>query len=62
MGGGIFSHRCTFVIRKTSPLTPAAMSLFRTIDYIRKGGFAKYWRDMQYIGDAKWGTFVGFDR
>ena len=38
------------------------MSLYRTIDYIRKGGFAKYWRDMQYIGDAKWGRMVGMDR
>lgn len=51
-----------FVIRKSSPLTPIAMSLQRTIDYIRKGGFAKYWRDMQYIGDAKWGKMVGVDR
>lgn len=38
------------------------MSIARTVDYIRKGGFAKYWRDMQYIDDAKWGTMVGIDR
>lgn len=38
------------------------MSLWRTIDYIRKGGFAKYWHDMQGIGDAKWGRMVGVDR
>ena len=38
------------------------MSIARTVDYIRKGGFAKYWRDMQYIGDAKWGRMVGLDR
>lgn len=38
------------------------MSLQRTINYIQKGGFAKYWRDMQYIGDAKWGRMVGIDR
>ena len=38
------------------------MSLARTINHIRNGGFAKYWRDMQYIGDAKWGRMVGLDR
>ncbi|KAI3613306.1 hypothetical protein CBS9595_004139 [Malassezia furfur] len=37
------------------------MSIARTVDYIRKGGFAKYWRDMQYIDDAKWGRMVGID-
>lgn len=40
----------------------ADMSLARTINHIRNGGFAKYWRDMQYIGDAKWGRMVGLDR
>lgn len=38
------------------------MSIARTVDYIRKGGLAKYWRDMQYIDDAKWGKMVGIDR
>lgn len=38
------------------------MSLARTINHIKNGGFAKYWRDMQYIGDAKWGRMVGIDR
>ncbi|WFD04500.1 hypothetical protein MOBT1_003210 [Malassezia obtusa] len=37
------------------------MSIARTVDYIRKGGLAKYWRDMQYIDDAKWGKMVGID-
>ncbi|WFD44991.1 hypothetical protein MPSI1_003667 [Malassezia psittaci] len=37
------------------------MSIARTVDFIRKGGLAKYWRDMQYIDDAKWGTMVGID-
>lgn len=37
------------------------MSLRRTIDYIRKGGLGKYWHDMQYIGDAKWGKYIGMD-
>ena len=37
------------------------MSIARTVDYIRKGGLAKYWRDMQYIDDAKWGRMVGID-
>lgn len=39
-----------------------AMSLQRTLKYIQQGGFSKYWRDMQYIGDAKWGRMVGIDR
>lgn len=38
------------------------MSLARTINHIRNGGFSKYWRDMQYMGDAKWGRMVGLDR
>lgn len=38
------------------------MSLQRTLKYIKQGGFSKYWRDMQYIGDAKWGRMVGIDR
>ncbi|WFD24792.1 hypothetical protein MEQU1_003497 [Malassezia equina] len=37
------------------------MSLQRTLKYIQQGGFSKYWRDMQYIGDAKWGRMVGID-
>lgn len=38
------------------------MSLARTINYIRKEGIKKFWRDLNYIGDAKSGTLVGIDR
>ncbi|WFD32700.1 hypothetical protein MSPP1_003750 [Malassezia sp. CBS 17886] len=37
------------------------MSLQRTVNHIRSGGLAKFWRDLQYIGDAKWGRMVGVD-
>ena len=50
------------VLPPRSVATLSVMSLWRTIDYIRKGGFAKYWHDMQGIGDAKWGRMVGVDR
>ncbi|CEH14449.1 NADH:ubiquinone oxidoreductase, B17.2 subunit [Ceraceosorus bombacis] len=38
------------------------MSLARTIANARKAGLSKFWRDLQYIGDAKAGTLVGIDR
>lgn len=38
------------------------MSLPRTISHIRKSGLKKFWRDLNYIGDAKAGTLVGTDR
>ncbi|KAN0064134.1 hypothetical protein ACQY0O_003301 [Thecaphora frezii] len=38
------------------------MSLARTINYIRQVGFKRYWRDLNYIGDAKAGRLVGTDR
>lgn len=38
------------------------MSLARTINYIRKEGIKKFWRDLNYIGDAKSGRLVGVDR
>lgn len=37
------------------------MSLLRTIRNIRQVGLKQYWRDLQYIGDAKAGTLVGID-
>ncbi|PWN90997.1 NDUFA12-domain-containing protein [Acaromyces ingoldii] len=37
------------------------MSLARQIRNARVAGLKKYWRDLQYIGDAKAGTFVGAD-
>lgn len=37
------------------------MSLARTIKHIRQAGLKKFWRDLQYIGDAKAGTLVGVD-
>lgn len=42
------------------PIT--TMSLARTINYIRKEGLRKFWRDINYIGDAKSGRLVGVDR
>jgi len=38
------------------------MSLPRTIKNIRASGFKKFWRDLNYIGDAKAGTLVGIDK
>ncbi|CBQ69154.1 related to nadh-ubiquinone oxidoreductase subunit b17.2 [Sporisorium reilianum SRZ2] len=38
------------------------MSLARTINYIRREGLRKFWRDLNYIGDAKSGRLVGIDR
>ncbi len=38
------------------------MSLARTINAIRKDGIKKFWRDLNYIGDAKTGRLVGIDR
>ncbi|EPQ27672.1 uncharacterized protein PFL1_04810 [Pseudozyma flocculosa PF-1] len=38
------------------------MSLARTINYIRQVGLKRYWRDLNYIGDAKAGRLVGTDR
>lgn len=38
------------------------MSLARTIAAIRKDGIKKFWRDLNYIGDAKTGRLVGTDR
>ena len=38
------------------------MSLYRTIRSIQRVGLRDWWRQMQYIGDAKSGTFVGADQ
>lgn len=37
------------------------MSVARQVENARKLGFAKYWHDMQSIGDAKVGNLVGVD-
>jgi len=37
------------------------MSLARTINNMRRSGLREWWRQMQYIGDAKYGAFVGKD-
>ncbi|PWN32513.1 NDUFA12-domain-containing protein [Meira miltonrushii] len=37
------------------------MSLPRTISNLRKAGFKQWWRDLQYIGDPKYGRLVGTD-
>jgi len=38
------------------------VSLARTIRNIRRVGVKEWWRQMQYIGDAKAGTLVGKDQ
>ncbi|EAU84300.1 hypothetical protein CC1G_01296 [Coprinopsis cinerea okayama7 len=38
------------------------VSLWRTIRNIQRTGVGQWWRQMQYIGDAKSGRFVGADQ
>ncbi|KAJ3548819.1 hypothetical protein NMY22_g1122 [Coprinellus aureogranulatus] len=38
------------------------VSLYRTIRSIQRVGLREWWRQMQYIGDAKSGTLVGTDQ
>ena len=38
------------------------VSLARTIRSIRRVGLREWWRQMQYIGDAKSGRYVGRDQ
>ncbi|KIK08459.1 hypothetical protein K443DRAFT_672477 [Laccaria amethystina LaAM-08-1] len=38
------------------------VSLLRTIRNLRRAGFKEWWRQMQYIGDAKAGTYIGADQ
>jgi len=38
------------------------VSLVRTLRSIRRVGLREWWRQMQYIGDAKSGTYVGQDQ
>lgn len=38
------------------------VSLARTIRSIRRTGLKEWWRQMQYIGDAKSGTLIGKDQ
>ncbi|KAH9482470.1 NADH dehydrogenase [ubiquinone] 1 alpha subcomplex subunit N7BM [Psilocybe cubensis] len=38
------------------------VSLQRTIRNMRRVGLREWWRQMQYIGDAKAGTYVGKDQ
>jgi hypothetical protein len=44
------------------PHLAPAMSLARTIRSMRRVGLKQWWRDLQYIGDAKSGTLVGKDQ
>ena len=43
-------------------LHPSMPSLLRTIRSMRRVGLKEWWRQLQYIGDAKSGTFVGADQ
>ncbi|KAF9569429.1 NDUFA12-domain-containing protein [Agrocybe pediades] len=38
------------------------VSLMRTIRSVRRVGLREWWRQMQYIGDAKSGTYIGKDQ
>jgi hypothetical protein len=38
------------------------VSLARTVRNIRRVGLRAWWRQMQYIGDAKSGRYVGSDQ
>jgi hypothetical protein len=38
------------------------VSLARTIRSIQRVGLKQWWRDMQYIGDAKSGQLIGKDQ
>ena len=38
------------------------VSLLRTLRSIRRVGLREWWRQMQYIGDAKSGVYVGKDQ
>ncbi|KAG5353696.1 NADH dehydrogenase [ubiquinone] 1 alpha subcomplex subunit 12 [Termitomyces sp. T112] len=38
------------------------VSLLRTVRSIQRVGLREWWRQMQYIGDAKSGTYVGKDQ
>lgn len=38
------------------------VSLLRTLRSVRRVGLREWWRQMQYIGDAKSGRFVGKDQ
>ncbi|ORY35610.1 NDUFA12-domain-containing protein [Naematelia encephala] len=38
------------------------VSLARTIRNFRRAGFKEWWRQLQYIGDAKYGRQVGSDQ
>lgn len=43
-------------------LTTTMPSLLRTIRSLQRVGVKEWWRQLQYIGDAKSGTFVGADQ
>jgi NADH dehydrogenase (ubiquinone) 1 alpha subcomplex subunit 12 len=38
------------------------VSLWRTIHNIQRGGWKYWWRNLQYIGDAKYGALKGTDQ
>ncbi|KAG6918226.1 hypothetical protein DXG01_015819 [Tephrocybe rancida] len=38
------------------------VSLLRTVRNMRRVGLREWWRQMQYIGDAKSGTYMGKDQ
>lgn len=38
------------------------VSLYRTIRSMRRVGLKEWWRQLQYIGDAKSGTYKGKDQ
>lgn len=53
---------CSLLRRPTSHSDLTMVSLARYIRHIRQTGIRAWWRNMQYIGDAKSGRMVGADQ
>ena len=57
------SHRRSEQIQTNKlSLSNIMVSFLRTLRSVQRVGLREWWRQMQYIGDAKSGTFVGKDQ
>ena len=54
-------NRHSYSASKQSLCPPIMVSLLRTLRSIRRVGIKEWWHQMQGIGDAKSGKFVGAD-
>lgn len=61
---GHLDAHCSFTrhLSRDRDLHTTMVSLARTIRSIRRVGIKEWWHQMQYIGDAKSGTFKGKDQ